>query len=164
MLAGIPLFAGGLGNLLAGRIMPIVAARLGVQTARRVLPIGGFALAAFTLFFIARNLDEPLIVMGAMGLASFFGDLCMPCAWGACMDVGGRFSGTYSGSMNMMGNLGGAAGPVVVGYLLKATDQNWGIVYDLSGAALLVGAVCWLFIDPVTPLEHADERPVGPGA
>ena len=24
-----------------------------------------------------------------------------PCAWGACMDVGGRFAGTFSGSMNM---------------------------------------------------------------
>src|SRR4030095_10499694 len=44
MLAGIPLFAGGLGNLVAGRIMPAVAARLGAGTARRVLPIAGFAL------------------------------------------------------------------------------------------------------------------------
>ena len=105
MLAGIPLFAGGLGNLVAGRIMPGVAERLGAGTARRVLPIGGFALAALMLVFVAHHLDEPLIVMGAMGLASFFGDSCTPCAWGACMDVGGRFSGTYSGSMNMMGNL-----------------------------------------------------------
>jgi fucose permease len=67
------------------------------------------------------------------------------------MDVGGRFSGTYSGSMNMMGNLGGAAGPIVVGYLLKATGQNWALVYELSAGALLIGAICWLFIDPVTP-------------
>ena len=109
------------------------------------------------LVFVAHHLDEPLIVMGAMGLASFFGDLCMPCAWGACMDVGGRFSGTYSGSMNMMGNLGGAAGPIVVGYLLKATGQNWALVYELSAGALLIGAICWLFIDPVTPLAPVDE-------
>ena len=157
MLAGIPLFAGGLGNLVAGRIMPRLAARLGAGTARRVLPIGGFALAALMLVFVAHHLDEPLIVMGAMGLASFFGDLCMPCAWGACMDVGGRYSGTYSGSMNMMGNLGGAAGPIVVGYLLKATGQNWALVYELSAGALLIGAICWLFINPVTPLAPVDE-------
>jgi len=158
MLAGIPLFAGGFGNLVAGRIMPVLAARFGsLRAARRALPFGGFALSAIVFLFVARHLDEPLIVMGAMGLASFFGDLSMPCAWGACMDVGGKFSGTYSGSMNMMGNLGGATGPILVGYLLKTTGQDWGLIYNISAGALLLGAVCWLFIDPVTPLAPADE-------
>jgi len=158
MLAGIPLFAGGFGNLVAGRVMPGLAGRLGVRGARRALPIAGFVLAAGMFLFVSRHLSEPLIVMGAMGLASFFGDLCMPCAWGACMDVGGKFSGTYSGSMNMMGNLGGAAGPIVVGYLLKSSGQNWALIYELSAGALLLGALCWLFIDPVTTLAPAEER------
>jgi len=57
-----------------------------------------------------------------------------------------------------MGNLGGAAGPIVVGYLLKATGQNWALVYETSAGALLIGAICWLFIDPVTPLAPIDER------
>ena len=77
-------------------------------------------------------------------------------------DVGGRFSGTYSGSMNMMGNLGGAMGPIVVGYLLTASGQNWSLIYNLSAGALMLAAVCWLFIDPVTPLAPVeDAAPAG---
>ena len=47
--------------------------------------------------------------MLAMGVATFFHDLTTPGAWGACMDVGGKFAGTLSGSMNMMGNFGSLA-------------------------------------------------------
>ena len=49
--------------------------------------------------------------MIAMGLASFVLDLTLPGSWGACMDVGGKYAGTLSGSMNMMGNIAGALHP-----------------------------------------------------
>jgi MFS transporter, ACS family, glucarate transporter len=71
------------------------------------------------------------------------------------MDVGGRYAGTLSGSMNMMGNFGGMAGPLVVGYILYFTDRNWMITFWISSAVYFLGAICWLFIDPVTPLEQA---------
>ena len=159
MLAGVPLFAGGFGNLLSGRLMPVLEKRFGnLRTARRLLGGFGFLLAAIVFLFPAHFMDQPLAVMAALGLASFFGDLSMPASWGACMDVGGKFSGTYSGSMNMMGNLGGATGPLVVGYLLKATHQNWAMVFNLSAGAFFLGALCWLFIDPVTPLAPAGEK------
>ena len=81
------------------------------------------------------------------------------------MDVGGRFAGTLSGSMNMMGNFGGMAGPFVVGYILQFTDRNWLITFWLSSAIYFLGALCWLFIDPVTPLESAEvaEQPRSAG-
>jgi MFS family permease len=69
------------------------------------------------------------------------------------MDVGGRFAGTLSGSMNMMGNLGGAAGPLVLGFVLDHTEQNWVITFWISAIIYVLGGLCWLFIDPVTPLE-----------
>jgi len=47
--------------------------------------------------------------------ASFGNDLAMPGGWGACMDVGGKYAGTISGTMNMAGQIGGALGPIVVG-------------------------------------------------
>jgi len=69
------------------------------------------------------------------------------------MDVGGRFAGTLSGSMNMMGNFGGMIGPLVVGYILQFTNRNWEVTFWLSSAIYFLGGLCWLFIDPVTPLE-----------
>jgi MFS family permease len=54
--------------------------------------------------------------------------------------------------MNMLGNFGGMAGPIVVGYVLDLTHSDWQIAFAISAAIYFVGALCWLFIDPVTPL------------
>jgi nitrate/nitrite transporter NarK len=98
----------------------------------------------------------------AMGLASFGNDLSMPGSWGACMDIGGKHTGSLAGSMNMMGNFGGALSPVIVPPLLTAfaapgsTDPNWSVAFLLFAAVYAVGGVAWLFIDPVTPLGGGD--------
>ncbi len=92
--------------------------------------------------------------MLVLGLSSFFNDLAMPPAWAACMDVGGRYSGTVSGGMNMMGNIAGGLSPVLVAYLLAWTSQNWTLTFYVSAAIYLGGAVCWLFLDSQTPLER----------
>jgi predicted MFS family arabinose efflux permease len=125
-------------------------------SARRLLARIGFYAAAL-LLIASYHIENPILAMMVMGLAGFFNDMVMPCAWGACMDVGGKFAGTFSGSMNMMGNLGGAVGNVLVGYILSETSKCWGVNFYVSGAVYLVGGLCWLFIDPVTPLAPAHE-------
>ena len=79
-------------------------------TTRRLLAYIGFT-GACTLLFVAPQFENALSTMLAMGFASFCNDLVMPGAWGACMDVGGKYAGTLSGTMNMMGNIGGALSP-----------------------------------------------------
>ena len=79
-----------------------------------------------------------------LGLAGFFNDFVMPACWAGCMDIGGRHSGTVSGMMNMVGNIGGALSPLAVGYILTWYPGNWGayllrVVGHLSdGRRLLV--------------------------
>jgi nitrate/nitrite transporter NarK len=75
------------------------------------------------------------------------------------MDIGGKFAGTYSGAMNMMGNLGGALAPTAIGHILKITNRNWAVAFDISAGAYFLAALCWLFIDPVTPLAAAKTTP-----
>ena len=102
---------------------------------------------------------DPLVAMLAMGVASFCNDLTMPGSWSTCMDVGGRFAGTLSGSMNMMGSVGAAAAPLVIGLLLDYTERNWALTFWISGIVYLVGGLCWLWLDPVTPIaETSDSR------
>ena len=57
--------------------------------------------------------------------------------------------------MNMMGNLGGVASPIVIAYILKHTNNNWAITLYVSAAIYFAGMFCWFFLDPVTPLEEA---------
>ena len=106
------------------------------------------------MLLIATKFKNPLFAVLAVGMASFCNDLAMPGAWGACMDVGGRFAGSLSGSMNMMGNAGGALAPMIVPFVLKAADNNWNANFWMFAAVYFLGALCWLFIDPVKPLEE----------
>jgi MFS family permease len=109
---------------------------------------------AAIMLLVAIHFRHPLLVVVSVGLASFCNDLSIPGAWGACMDVGGRFAGSLSGSMNMMGNVGSALSPLVVPIVLKAAHGNWNANLWMFAGVYLLGAVCWLFLDPVTPLEE----------
>jgi MFS family permease len=115
-------------------------------------------------------IKDPLLAMLAMGCASFCNDMTMPGSWATCMDLGGKYAGTVSGSMNMMGNFGGMLGPWAVGKILTVTlittaagpVKNWELVFAISSAIYALGAVCWFFIDPVTPLEKEPVQPTEP--
>jgi MFS family permease len=153
MLGILPLFLGGLGSLLGGFLAaPLTRFTGSVLKTRRLLAYVGFS-GAGALLVVSTRMHNPLPAMIAMGLASFSNDLVMPGSWGACMDVGGRYAGTVSGAMNMMGNLGGAVSPTVIGYMLRWTNNNWDMTFYVSAAIYAMAALLWRFLDPVTPLR-----------
>jgi nitrate/nitrite transporter NarK len=72
------------------------------------------------------------------------------------MDLGGRYSGTVAGGMNMVGAVAGGLSPLVVGYLIAATGQNWLLTFYITASIYLLGAICWLFIDAATPVVQPE--------
>jgi ACS family glucarate transporter-like MFS transporter len=98
-------------------------------------------------------ISNPALAMVAMSLSSFAAEFSAPISWTTAMDIGGDRTGTVSGFMNMMGHFGGSVAPVVTGMLLAWTGNGWNIAFWASAFIYAMGAVCWLFIDPVTPLE-----------
>ena len=152
-LAGFPLFFGGLGSLVCGVLLARVARWLGSQArARRTMSVIGFAASGACLL-ASVHIEHPVWAMVAMGLSSFGNDLAMPPAWGACMDLGGRYAGSLSGAMNTVGNMAGFLYPTTVAYLLQATGNDWQLTLYVSSTAFFGSAVCWLLIDPVTCLD-----------
>jgi ACS family glucarate transporter-like MFS transporter len=154
-VAGLPLLLGGVGCLISGWTIPRLARMIGVNLARRIVAIVGFAGASVCIF-VFTTIADPIQAMFVLGLAGLFNDFVMPPAWAACMDVGGRYSGTVSGSMNMMGNIAGAISPLAIGYLLASTNNNWALTFYVSATVYSLGGVCWFFIDAVTPIEIRD--------
>ena len=139
VLAGLPLFGGGIGSLISGFCAGALARRVGgVGRARKALAAFGFVAAAVCLLAATSDGRSPLVLAALLGLAGLFNDFALPCAWGACMDVGGRFAGTFSGAMNMMGNLGGFVAPIATGYILRLTG-SWSLVFIVSSAVYLLG-------------------------
>jgi MFS family permease len=163
-LAGIPLLFGGFGSLTAGVISSRLLQRgVNVVRIRRSFAFVGFTGAA-ALLMTSFYLKDPLLAMLAMGMASFCNDLTMPGSWSTCMDVGGKYAGTVSGSMNMMGNFGGMLGPLVVGLVLQYTQRDWQLAFLISSIIYFMGAICWIWIDPVTPLEKEDAHKASSGS
>ena len=154
LLAGLPLFMGGIGSMLSGWLAAwLIRRRWDVARTRRGLAFVGYFGAAGMLL-LSPTLTDPLPAMLVMGLASFALDLALPGCWSTCMDVGGRHAGTLSGSMNMAGNIAGGVSPLAVGYILEQSGHNWPLTFWISAAIYVLGGLCWLWIDPVTPLEE----------
>ncbi len=153
LLSGMPLFLGGIGCLVSGFLTPKLAAWMGdSRKARKYMAVTGMTMAGI-LLLVAMQLKEPLVIVGVIAMASFFNDIVMPPAWNTCMDVGGKFAGTLSGSMNMMGNFAGGVAPVVIGYVLTTTGNDFTMTFYISAAAYFIGALCWLGIDSTRPLD-----------
>ena len=165
VLAGLPLFFGGIGCFVGGWVARrLVRSGIGVGTARKGVAGTGLAAAGLLLLLVS-HVSDPILAIVTLGFASFANDLAIPNSWAACMDVGGRAAGSLSSSMNMMGNIGGAAGPAVVGYILDRgrptvdalpSLASWSTTFTIAAAVYGVAAVAWIFIDPVTPIHDSN--------
>jgi MFS family permease len=159
LLAGLPLLLGGGGCFLAGALVPRLQRRFGHGgLIRRLFGVVGQSGAALCLI-AATFLKEPMLAVGAIALASFSNDLSIPGSWTTCMDVGGRYVGTLSGMMNMVGNIGGFLSPIVLGYIVGRTG-DWNLTFYVTAGVYVIGALCWWFIDPVTPLDEPVQKSV----
>jgi sugar phosphate permease len=156
LLAGLPLFLGGVGCLTSSYLTAFVAKLTGDMSVARkwVCTIALTAAASFLL--AAAFLNDPVWAMFAMGMSSFSNDLTVPSAWSACMDIGGRYAGTVSGSMNMMGNLAGGLAPMTVGFILDWSNKDWNLALFVSVAIYFVGAICWMFLNSYHRIDQAE--------
>ncbi|MBL9114662.1 MAG: MFS transporter [Verrucomicrobiaceae bacterium] len=147
-LGGLPLLFGGVGCFVGG----IVARRLTngpgtLSRSRRWIGAVGMIAAGVLILVATTQQAHPMWALLALGVSGFFNDLSMPGAWGACMDIGGKLAGSVSGSMNMMGNLGGALGPTAAAFLFTSSGNDWNVPLYVAASTYLVSAVCWCFID-----------------
>jgi MFS transporter, ACS family, glucarate transporter len=155
VLGIMPLFFGGIGNGVGAWATAFLVRRTGdLRWSRKLISCVGFTGAAGFLLY-STQAPNPVTAIFSIAMASFCNDLVIPCAWTAAMDIGGRFAGTVSGTMNMMGNLAGVISPSLIGYILKHTG-NWNLTFYISAAIYVMGIACWLALDPVTPLEEDD--------
>jgi ACS family glucarate transporter-like MFS transporter len=153
MLSIWPLFAGGLGNPASVIIGNWIVKKTGnVVLMRRIMACVGFTGASGFLVY-STTFSDPNYAVATIAIASFCNDLVMPHAWASAMDIGGKYAGTLSGAMNFWGNVGGGLGPLMIGYILAWTNNNWNLTFYVSAAIYFMGSLFWLLLDPVTPLD-----------
>jgi nitrate/nitrite transporter NarK len=151
VLAGFPLLMAALGSLAGGWATSSLIRRFDIGRARKMVCYVSYAGAA-VLMVLAIRADSVMTAIALMSLSSFSVELSVPASWTTAMDLGGRHVGAVSGAMNTIGQLGGVVAPAVVGFVAQGGKQGWSAALYTAAAVYAIGFLCWIFLDPVTPL------------
>jgi len=156
IFASLPLFAGVIGDTVGGLATDWLLKTTGnTKFARRSVAIVGMIGCCVFIVPAALTADAYTAVY-CLTAAMFFLECTIGPSWAVPMDVGGKYSGTVSGMMNMAGNIGGALSPLVFGFLVQY--GNWQAPFIVAAALLVAGSGVWLFwLDPDRHVLPASE-------
>jgi len=152
ILAGLPLVFSAAADLAGGITTDRAARRFGLRLGR--VTIGGGALAAAGAFTIASTfVASPVAAALLIALGGASSNFLLGAAWGTCLDIGGRRSGAVSAAMNTSGQVGSILSPILVAEVVRRYSQ-WSAPLYLAGVLFLLGAICWVWVDPTKPVDE----------
>jgi sugar phosphate permease len=143
IFASLPLWAGVVGDTVGGLATDWLLKKTGnTKLSRRIVAIVG--LLGCTAFIIPASITEnAYTAVYCLTASMFFLECTIGPSWSVPMDVGGKYSGTVSGMMNMAGNIGGALSPLVFGVLVQY--GNWQAPFIVAAVLMVIGAGIWAF-------------------
>ena len=158
IFASLPLLAGVIGDTVGGLATDWLLKRTGsAKLARRTVAIVGM-LGCCVFIVPAALTEDAYAAVYCLTAAMFFLECTIGPSWAVPMDVGGKYSGTVSGMMNMAGNIGGALSPLVFGFLVQY--GNWQAPFIVAASLLVLGAAVWAFwLDPDVSVLEMQQRP-----
>lgn len=147
LLASLPLLAGMVGDIVGGTLTDTVYRKTGkLKFARRIVAAPAMLVSGACLIPAAMTHSAWTAIL-CLTASLFFLELVISPAWAVPMDVGGEFSGTVSGVMNMAGSLAASLSPIIFGSLVQR--GFWITPFFITAGVLLTGALIWAFlIDP----------------
>jgi len=147
ILASLPLWAGVVGDTVGGLAVDRLLRKTGnTKLAHRAVAITGLLGCAVCIVPAAMT-ESAYTAVACLTGAMFFLECTIGPSWAVPMHVGGKYSGTVSGMMNMAGNIGGALSPLVFGILVQI--GSWVAPFIVAAALLVCGAAVWAFwLDP----------------
>jgi len=159
--ASLPLAAGVVGDTFGGWLTDKLLIKTNnLKFSRRSVAITGM-LGCGASMLVAALVQKPNTAVYCLASAMFFLEMTIGPAWAVPMDIGGEFSGTVSGMMNMGGQIVGALSPTVFGVLVS--NGSWVAPFVVSAGLLFIGAAIWAFwIDPEQSVIDRGEGTTGP--
>jgi MFS family permease len=146
LLSGMPLFFGGISCLIGGFLSDALVRRTGRKwLGRAVFPMCGFTVAAVAMYGV-RFTGSPEQAAVLMCLASAGHDFGQGANWASIVDIGGRYAGTATGFINMVGNAGNYLQPFLGAVIFRSL--GWNALLGVYAGAFLGAASMWLFITP----------------
>jgi sugar phosphate permease len=144
--ASAPLIVASITNMAGGWLSDRLSSRWSdLRRGRVAVSITGFMLAG-TAILPGVLANDAFVGLAFLTLAMAGLELTVPVAWAMCLDIAGNASGSVTGVMNTLGNLGGAISAVMTGYL--ATIFGWTVPFLVSSLLCVVSAALATRIDP----------------
>ena len=150
VVAALPLILSVVTQFGGGFVSDLIRKPFGITAARRVPGFIGYALAA-VFIMLASFETAPVTAAVFVALAAATCMLTTAPAWSTCVDIGRDNSATVAATMNTAGQFAAIVCQPIVGYSVKWLG-NWNVPFWLLAALFVMGAVCWLFIDPKKPV------------
>jgi MFS transporter, ACS family, glucarate transporter len=145
----LPFFSMAIGCALGGLVADYLTKRVSRRVGRCGVAVIGVGLTAVFLAFGATVNSAALAsVILAGGAGALY--LSQSSYWAISADIGGRFSGSVSGFMNMGCQFGGALTSFLTPYI--AQHFGWTASFLVAAALSVLGSLAWLLVDPNRPL------------
>jgi ACS family glucarate transporter-like MFS transporter len=157
----LPFVAMALGCALGGLVADFLTRRMSRRTGRCGVAALGLALSGAFLAFGSMVDSAPLAsVILAGGAGALY--ISQSSFWAISADIGGPFSGSVSGFMNMGGQLGGALTASLTPFI--AVHFGWTTSFLVAAALALLSSAAWLVVDPDRPLALVTSQGLRPAS
>ncbi len=110
---------------------------------RRAPALTGFTIAAVALLLLTRA-DSAQMAVGLFTLATFGTEMTISPSWAYCIDIGGGKSGSVSGAMNMVGNLGAFVSASAFPALARWNGGDAGLYFLVAATLNAASAFLWI--------------------
>jgi MFS transporter, ACS family, glucarate transporter len=150
IFAGLPLIVSMPGDLLGGLVTDRLAARYGLRIGRCGLGAAAYVIAGVALLAAAAS-STPAVAATLIALATGMTMFTLGAAWGTVIEMGRNHVGVVGATMNSVGNLAAMLNPLIVAYSVQWFN-NWNLPLYLMGGLFLLGALCWMLVDPEQPV------------
>ncbi len=151
VFASLPFFLAGIADVTGGWLTDRLVRTRGLRVGRCGVGFAAFLGSAILIF--ASTLPFSAVtraVLLAVALGS--ADLALGACWATPVDIAPRHAGVMTGFMNSVGNVGGLAAPLVMGYAVERL-HSWTMPFYVTAVVYVLAAVAWLVIDPTRPIE-----------
>jgi MFS family permease len=161
-LSSLVLAGGAIGSTAGGYLSDWLVSRTGNRRwSRRAIGVGSLGGAAVAMM-ASIWCDSPWLAAALAAWACLFVHLQQASWWAAVAEISGPHLGALFGLMNSLGVPGAAGSQLFLGRFVDwmgglgfVGRVRWDSAFYVYGSVLLLGALCWLFIDTTRPVQEA---------
>jgi len=146
-LTSLPLTALVVGSVLGGSLTDWLLERTGSRRISRQWLSAACMLACAAFVMAAYPVDDALMAVLLISAGSLFAAVASPCSYSLTIDMGGKHVAAVFSTMNMSGNVGAFALPIVIPWIVRWSG-GWHLVLPFFAAIYLASGLCWLMLNP----------------